>query len=105
MEVPLGIKAVVAAIYEPPQNDAKDGVEFLEDPNEDNLNKLCGWLGLKKVGWIFTDLWSADASKGSVHCTRHKVMLCAYSFQCVCLGFIFLKCRRMHNSWAFTIKA
>ncbi|VDO17797.1 unnamed protein product [Haemonchus placei] len=74
-DVPLGIKAVVAAIYEPPQNCTPDNVEILDDPNEQAVDRLCNWLGLKRVGWIFTDLWSADRVKGTVHCTRHKVGL------------------------------
>ncbi|KAK6037999.1 NPL4 family protein, partial [Cooperia oncophora] len=52
-DVPLGIKAVVAAIYEPPQNCSPDGVQLLDDPNEEAVDQLCNWLGLKRVGWIF----------------------------------------------------
>jgi nuclear protein localization family protein 4 len=30
-KVPLGIKAVISAVYEPPQNNGSDGVELLSD--------------------------------------------------------------------------
>lgn len=72
-EVPLGIKATVAAIYEPPQHSREDGIEFLEDKNEKIVDKLLGFLGLQRVGWIFTDCWSANRAEGTVHYTRHKV--------------------------------
>lgn len=51
-----------------------------DDPFEHIVDELCGWLNLKRVGWIFTDLWSADSSKGTVHCTRHKVLLQSLRF-------------------------
>uniref|UniRef100_A0AC34PXB9 MPN domain-containing protein n=2 Tax=Panagrolaimus sp. JU765 TaxID=591449 RepID=A0AC34PXB9_9BILA len=73
LEVPLGIKAVVTAIYEPPQSCSENQVSFENDPNEELVDELCKALGMKRVGWIFTDLWSADNSKGTVHCTRHAV--------------------------------
>lgn len=55
-QVPLGIQAVVAAIYEPPQSSEPDGVELLDDPNAETVDRLYAQIGLEKVGWIFTDL-------------------------------------------------
>lgn len=55
-EVPLGIKAVVCAIYEPPQETSKEHIKILADPKQETLDVLAENLGLVKVGWIFTDL-------------------------------------------------
>eukprot|EP00731_Ephydatia_muelleri_P029459 Em0020g1103a len=70
-DVPLGIRAVVSAIYEPPQVASKYSVELLEDPREQDVRELAGHLGLRKVGWIFTDLESDAqnqvAYKRSIH--------------------------------------
>ncbi|XP_023328940.1 nuclear protein localization protein 4 homolog isoform X2 [Eurytemora carolleeae] len=55
-EVPLGIKAVVSAIYEPPQESSKDHIRILTDPRQELVDELARNLGLVKVGWIFTDL-------------------------------------------------
>ena len=65
--VPLGIKAVVSAIYEPPQVSTESSVELeLPDPNEEKVNNLCKKLGLKCVGWMFTDLVTEDTRSGSI---------------------------------------
>ncbi|KAK6008886.1 nuclear protein localization protein [Ostertagia ostertagi] len=87
-DVPLGIKATVAAIYEPPQSCSPDGVQLLDDPHEDAVDQLCNWLGLKRVGWIFTDLWSADRVKGTVHCTRHKHAFFLSAEECITAGYL-----------------
>jgi nuclear protein localization protein 4 homolog len=53
-KVPM--KVIVEAIYEPPQevdNEAAEGFEQLEDPNEEKVEQLAQMLGLEKVGWIF----------------------------------------------------
>ena len=48
-QVPLGIQAVVAAIYEPPQSSEPDGVELLDDPNAETIDRLYAQIGLEKV--------------------------------------------------------
>jgi nuclear protein localization family protein 4 len=62
-ENPLGIKAVVSAIYEPPQESSKDHIKILPDPKEEIVEEIAQGLGLRKVGWIFTDLVPAADGK------------------------------------------
>ncbi|KRZ21769.1 Nuclear protein localization protein 4 -like protein [Trichinella pseudospiralis] len=54
-DVPLGIRAVVTAIYEPPQITYTDGIDILEDPHDEIVGSLAERLGLKRLGWLFTD--------------------------------------------------
>ncbi|XP_067672107.1 nuclear protein localization protein 4 homolog [Haliotis asinina] len=65
-DVPLGIKATVAAIYEPPQQSSKNKIELLPDENEAIINEVAEKLGVKPVGWIFSDLVAEDLTKGTV---------------------------------------
>lgn len=74
--VPMGIKAVVESIHEPPQEGDVDGLR-LGLPWEDagRIESLADMCGLRVVGMIFTDLTppTADGDKGKAAiCKRHK---------------------------------
>ncbi|XP_039256624.2 nuclear protein localization protein 4 homolog [Styela clava] len=65
-EVPLGIRAEVCAIYEPPQESSANSLKILPDPHQEIVEKVAKALGLQKVGWIISDLVAEDRSKGTV---------------------------------------
>ena len=84
-EVPLGIKAVVSAIYEPPQEGGRDGIKLVDDAKTDALvDEMARALGLKRVGWIFTDL--IPDSKGNVKHFRNVDSHFVSAQECIMAG-------------------
>ncbi|CAH2105965.1 unnamed protein product [Euphydryas editha] len=69
-DVPLGIRARVAAIYEPAQAGARDWVPLAADERGALAAALAARLGLRAVGWLFTDLLPLDLASGTVKCLR-----------------------------------
>lgn len=71
--VPLGIRARVCAIYEPPQVSSQNSLELQEDPYDEVIQEIASKLGLSRVGWIFTDLMADDVKQGMVKNFRGNV--------------------------------
>nr|XP_034830337.1 nuclear protein localization protein 4 homolog [Maniola hyperantus] len=69
-DVPLGIRARVSAIYEPPQECTRDSVRLADDEHEALVEELARRLGLRRVGWLFTDLLPKDRTAATVQCLR-----------------------------------
>jgi len=84
-QTPLGIKAVVVAIYEPPQECSRDHVRLIPDENEGRIDAVAKGLGLARVGWIFTDLVSD--SSGQVKHFRNIDSHFLSSQECITAGF------------------
>ncbi|EJT99782.1 polyubiquitin-tagged protein recognition complex Npl4 component [Dacryopinax primogenitus] len=73
-EVPMGIKAVVEAIHEPPQEGEVDGLTLgLPWEDESRVKQLAAdCKGLQMVGVIFTDLTADETDRTKLICKRHK---------------------------------
>ncbi len=84
-DVPLGIKARVVAIYEPPQECARDSVRLVKDGDEEEkVASLAAQLGLTKLGWIFTDL--LQDSKGKIKHIRNSDSHFLSAQECIMAG-------------------
>lgn len=72
------------------QTCTKNSIELHEDPNEQLVDELAAELGLRRVGWIFTDLVALDLTKGTVKHTRGNLVrtilfIVAMALLAVCL--------------------
>ena len=85
-DVPLGIKAVVLAIYEPNQEATNDSISLTTDSKASAVESLAEQLGLQRVGWIFTDLLPLDRQKGTVKCIRGSETHFLSAQECILAG-------------------
>ncbi|KAJ8965286.1 hypothetical protein NQ317_005969 [Molorchus minor] len=85
-DVPLGIRANVVAIYEPPQESTRDSIRLLTDDREEIVENLAASLGLRQVGWIFTDLLADDIQKGTCKHTRNIESHFLSAQECIMAG-------------------
>jgi nuclear protein localization family protein 4 len=51
-----GVRAVMEAVYEPPQQSVGGSAVFLEDPQLKDADRIAAALGLERIGWVFTTL-------------------------------------------------
>eukprot|EP00808_Paulinella_micropora_P015807 g19355.t1 len=73
-----GVRAVVEALYEPPQESKADRSRLLRDPREKNVHQIANLLGLEVVGWIVARPIKEDAKyKGKVFMSGREVRMAA----------------------------
>ena len=53
---PEGVRAVMEAIYEPPQIGDMNGHQIIEDSYKEVADMIAGALELESIGWIFTSI-------------------------------------------------
>uniref|UniRef100_A0A915IGU7 MPN domain-containing protein n=1 Tax=Romanomermis culicivorax TaxID=13658 RepID=A0A915IGU7_ROMCU len=88
LDVPLGIRGVTAAIYEPPQiSMTQHSIELLEDAKSALVDQLAECLGLKRIGWIFTDLTPDPQKSACVKYTRNKDTYFLSAEECITAGY------------------
>jgi nuclear protein localization family protein 4 len=51
-----GVRAIIEAVYEPPQIGDISGFQLLNDDHENLVNMVASALSLEKIGWIYTTL-------------------------------------------------
>jgi nuclear protein localization family protein 4 len=86
-DVPLGIKATVVAIYEPPQESSRDFIKLVApDKKAADVEFIANELGLKRIGWVFTDLIPDDIQKGTVKHLRNVETHFLSAQECIMAG-------------------
>ena len=78
------------------------------DPNQDKINKLAKKLGLKCIGWIFTDLVMDESGKGTVkHFRGNSSSYFLTADECITAGYfqnIYKNCTRFSSEKYFGSK-
>jgi nuclear protein localization family protein 4 len=46
-----GVRAIVEAIYEPPQKNEMNSFEILPDPDEQTVDMIAAHLSFERIGW------------------------------------------------------
>ncbi|XP_049535201.1 nuclear protein localization protein 4 homolog [Anopheles darlingi] len=87
-DVPLGIRARVAAIYEPQQESNRDTIRLLDGADDGDVDEMAKLLGLQRVGWIFTDLLSENLANGTVKHVRNIKTHFLTSQECILAGHL-----------------
>lgn len=85
-DVPLGVRARIVSIYEPPQESTKNAIKLLDDEHEAEVQEMAELLGLKKVGWIFTDLLNHETISGKVKQLRGIDTFFLTAKECILAG-------------------
>lgn len=62
-------------------------MRLLPDDHQELVNQIASALGLKKVGWIFTDLLAEDVQKGTVKHTRNASTHFLTAQECIMAGY------------------
>ena len=70
------------------QESTRDSVRLLEDPRQELVERLARQLELQAVGWIFTDLVTEDAAKGTVRHFRHADTHFLSAQECIMAGHL-----------------
>ena len=61
------------SLYPLTQVSTSNSLELQEDPHEEVITEITSKLGLRRIGWIFTDLVADDLEKGTVKHFRGNV--------------------------------
>ena len=86
-DVPLGIRATVVAIYEPPQESSRDLVKLNSLEDNPDVEKIAASQNIQRIGWIFTDLIPKDTVKGTVKQLRGANTYFLSAQECIMAGY------------------